>query len=89
MAHSSKYFIGFKLLRLPLIQKCFEQGKSNGESPNQLTVPPVTPPILGKHGLQYFESLIHSAMSQVASEDCSNSAQHATSFYTATIIVGT
>ena len=68
---------------------CFEQGKSNDESPNQLTVPPVTPPIVGEQRRKNIESLIDSAMSQVANEDCKNSAQHATSFYPAAIMVRT
>ena len=51
----------------------------------QMTVPLVTPPNLGEQRLQYVESFIDSAMSQVANEDSSNSAQHATSFYPAAI----
>ena len=50
-----------------------------------MTVSPVTPPIFGEQRLQYVDS----AMSQVANKDCSNSAQHATSFYPAAMMVGT
>ena len=50
-----------------------------------MTVSSVIPPILGEKRLQYVDSV----MSQVANEYCSNSAQHATSFYPAAMMVAT
>ena len=85
-------FIGFKLLRLAryspmlsLIENLSNKVKAKVKAQNQLTVSPVTPPILGEQRLQY----VFSVMSQVANEDCSNSAQHATLFYPAAMMVGT
>ena len=54
-----------------------------------MTVPIVKPPNLGEQKLHFVEYLINSTMSQVANEDCNNSAQHATSFYPAAMMVGT
>ena len=50
-----------------------------------MTVPLVIPQNLGEQRLQYVKSPIDSDMSQVANEDCRNSAQNTTSFYPAAI----
>ena len=87
---SKKASLGSDILRLAfyspmlsLIENVSNKVKAKVKHQNQLTVTRVTPPILCE--LQYVDS----AMSQVANEDCSNSAQHETSFYAATIMVGT
>ena len=70
---------------LSLIENVSNKVKAKVKDQNQLTVSPATPPILCEQRLQYVDSV----MSQVANEDCSNSGQHATSFYPAAMMVGT